>query len=437
MKKVSKRIRQVPAALAAAVAVTAVPAMAQPQGATVRAGNVNIQQSGAITNINQLSDRAIVDWQRFGIKANEVVNFLQPGAMSVILNRVTGQDPSVILGQLNANGQVWLLNPNGIVFGAGSQVNVGGLLASTLKISNEDFMAGKYNFRQDPSAALSAIVNQGTITISDGGYAILSAPMVSQEGLIVANLGKVVLAAGEKMTVNFDGRNLVNFKVDPQTGTPGTVLLQRDMVNNLLSQIITNNNVVEAGSAIKNPDGSISLVRGSGVLSHTGTTKADGAEGVKAGQIDLHSTQATYVGGGSVVSTVGKGKNSDGGRQVIWSDGRTVTEAGSLMTARQGDASGKGGFIENSGKQSVILRGQVDPGEGGTFLLDPRYLTILSGSGGTLPGPNVTFAQGGQTESISEATSRRCRRVSPSFWKPPIRLPSTTWLTICCSLPLG
>ena len=184
-------------------------AQANPSGGTVRAGDVNIRNVGPNTlHIEQMTQKAIIDWQKFGIGHGESVRFLQPNQLSAILNRVTGQDPTHILGNMSANGNVFIINPNGILFGPSAVVNVGGLVASTLNISNDDFLNGNFRFTQDQNKALASVVNQGSITITDGGYAVLMAPLVSNEGLIVANLGKVNLMSGESATLNFDGRNL-------------------------------------------------------------------------------------------------------------------------------------------------------------------------------------------------------------------------------------
>ncbi len=138
-----------------------VPAWAAPAGGRVVAGDASIAQSGTATTIRQSTDRVAIDWQSFGIAANESVRFLQPSSSSIALNRILGQDPSVILGSLSANGQVFLLNPNGVLFGRGAQVDVGGLVASTLNLTNENFMAGRYAF--DRAGATGGVVNQGGI----------------------------------------------------------------------------------------------------------------------------------------------------------------------------------------------------------------------------------------------------------------------------------
>ena len=167
-----------------------------PAGGTVRAGDARISGEGtASTHIDQFSDRAIIDWRSFGIGAGDHVVFLQPSAQAATLNRVTGDQVSVILGRLDANGHVLLINPNGVVFGGGSQVNVGGLIASTSNLSNENFMAGRLVFDQ-PGRAGAGILNAGTLTAREGGLVALVAPHVRNDGVIVARLGKVVLGLG-------------------------------------------------------------------------------------------------------------------------------------------------------------------------------------------------------------------------------------------------
>ncbi|MDN5943044.1 MAG: filamentous hemagglutinin N-terminal domain-containing protein, partial [Nitrospira sp.] len=156
---------------------------ALPTDGQVVAGQATIHQDSQTTlSITQASDKAILNWNSFSIAGNEAVHFLQPSVSSIALNRVIGIDPSVILGQLQANGQIFLINPNGILFGAGAQINVGGLFATTLQTRDEDFMAGRYLFAQDPLKELKTVVNRGNIHVSDNGYVVLMAPGVSNEG---------------------------------------------------------------------------------------------------------------------------------------------------------------------------------------------------------------------------------------------------------------
>ncbi|HEY7533738.1 MAG TPA: filamentous hemagglutinin N-terminal domain-containing protein, partial [Nitrospiraceae bacterium] len=175
---------------------------ALPSDGHVVAGQATIQHSTPTTlNIHQATDKAIINWNSFSIAANEAVRFYQPSIYSIALNRVIGLDPSVILGQLHANGRIFLINPNGILFGAGAQVNVGGLLATTLQIKDSDFMAGRYLFAQDPLKGLRSVVNKGEIRVSDQGFVYLIAPGVANDGVILANLGSVLLGSAQKATI--------------------------------------------------------------------------------------------------------------------------------------------------------------------------------------------------------------------------------------------
>src|SRR5665647_875001 len=183
---------------------------AAPTGGVVSAGSASIASGPGKTTINQASQNVAINWQSFNIGLSEAVQFVQPNSSSVALNRVLGSDPSNILGSLTANGKVFLMNPNGILFGKGAQVNVGGLVASTLNITDSDFMAGKYNFSGTSNAA---ILNQGSIN-ADGGYVALLGAKVSNEGVISARLGTVALAAGNAVTLDVAGDGLLNVTVN-------------------------------------------------------------------------------------------------------------------------------------------------------------------------------------------------------------------------------
>ncbi len=168
------------------------PVNALPTGGQVAAGAASITQSANRMDINQSTQKAILNWQSFNIGADAQVNFAQPSASAVALNRVLSSDPSAIYGKLNSNGQVFLLNPNGVLFGAGARVDVGGLVASTMKIDDADFMAGNYKF----SGGSGAVINQGSLTAAQGGYIALLSPEVRNEGVISASLGTVLLEIG-------------------------------------------------------------------------------------------------------------------------------------------------------------------------------------------------------------------------------------------------
>ncbi|HVM77916.1 MAG TPA: filamentous hemagglutinin N-terminal domain-containing protein, partial [Stellaceae bacterium] len=147
------------AALTAAERASAGP-LGTPQ---VQAGQVTVTSPAANkTVINQATSKAILNWNAFSIPSGSSVQFVQPSAGSIVLNRVTGGTVTNIAGQLTANGQVWIVNPNGVFFGPGAQVNVAGLIATTADIRNQDFLSGNYKFGIGSSNPNASIVNQGT-----------------------------------------------------------------------------------------------------------------------------------------------------------------------------------------------------------------------------------------------------------------------------------
>src|SRR2546421_12399978 len=195
---------------AALLALGAAPAAGDPAGGTVVGGTATIQgQGGPAVIVNQSSNSAIVNWNTFNIGVNESVRFNQPSTSSVILNRVTGGlGPSGIEGTLTANGRVFLINRDGMLFGPNSVINTAGFLATTHDINNADFMAGRYNFGISGRPEAS-IVNQGHITATSGGFAALVAPGVRNTGTITATLGTVALASGNAFTLDLYGDKLI------------------------------------------------------------------------------------------------------------------------------------------------------------------------------------------------------------------------------------
>ncbi|MFA5914975.1 MAG: filamentous hemagglutinin N-terminal domain-containing protein [Burkholderiales bacterium] len=319
---------------------------AAPTGGAVSAGSASIASSTGTTTINQASQNVAINWQSFSIGQKEAVRFVQPNSSSVALNRVLGSDASNILGSLSANGKVFLVNPNGILFGQGAQVNVGGLVASTLSISDSDFMAGKYNFT---GAGKGAILNQGTIK-ADGGYVALLGANVSNEGVISARLGTVALAAGNAMTLDVAGDGLLNVAVNQgavnalvQNGgliraDGGQVLLTAQAAGNLLQSAVNNTGLIQAQT----------------IENHNGTIKLMGD--MQSGSVNV---------GGTLDASAPNG--------------------------------GNGGFIETSAARvnvtdNAIVSAQSAQGQSGTWLLDPNDITIQTAGAETnvTASPNFT-----------------------------------------------
>ncbi|MFA7429910.1 MAG: filamentous hemagglutinin N-terminal domain-containing protein, partial [Rhodospirillaceae bacterium] len=431
-------------------------AYANPTGGSVVAGQASIQAVTPNTlDILQSSDRAIINWQSFSIGAGETVNFRQPSAASVTLNRVVGNDPSAIFGSLTANGTVMLVNPNGVIFGAGSRVDVGGLVATTVDISDANFMGGQYIFDKPSGIAGAAVINEGDITIGDSGLAALVAPHVRNSGVIQARLGRVALAGAERFTLDFHGDGLLSFDAGSAVqsaprdadGNPvgalvvnsgaisadgGTVALTARAVKGVIDTVINTDGVIKATS-VGSKDGKIVLSGGSsGSVAISGVVDASGLGAGETGGAIVATGETVSVGGGAVVTadgSTGGGSiaigSATGTRDGSWSERASVaagavlsadaTETGTggtitvlstertahegTITARGGAAAGDGGFVEVSSDQDIILSGSIDlsaaNGKTGLFLLDPESLRIVAAGGGS----QNTAASGGTLAS--------------------------------------
>ncbi|MFH1044770.1 MAG: filamentous hemagglutinin N-terminal domain-containing protein, partial [Pseudomonadota bacterium] len=413
-------------------------AFALPTGEQVAAGTASVSRPNAQTlQVNQASQKAILNWNSFSIGASEAVNFLQPGASAVALNRVLGNNPSEIFGHLTANGQIFLVNPSGVLFGRGASVDVGGIAATTLGISNSDFLAGNYVFTNGGSAG--SVVNQGTISVPSG-YAALIGPSVTNEGLIAARLGSVALAAGDRVAVDMIGDGLISVRVDQAAlnaaainkGTiqadGGNVILTARSANALLDTVINNEGTIRAQSLVEK-NGSIFLDGGNaGVVSvsgaldasgtqagarggvvnlsgeyvaNAGTIRADGSSGAAAGQITIDSTNATLLTSNSVTAANGTGENSNGGNILIASAGKTIVRPDATLEAK-GGTTGDGGYIKiGTGNDTVFFETtKVDAsapgGKAGVLHIDPLDLTITDaaalGGDQDLILPAISFA---------------------------------------------
>ena len=256
---------------------------AAPSGGTVSNGSATINQNGSITTINQSTNKASINWQDFSIGKTETVNFVQPSAQSVTLNRVVGTTQSLIEGAMNANGQVFLLNPNGVLFANGSQINVGGLVASTLNITDANFQAGNYTFEGNSQ---NSIINMGTIT-ANNGYVAMMGKHVANEGTIVATMGNVQLASGEKISLNLNGNSLVKLTIDQGTmdalvenkglikADGGQVYLTTQALNTILDGMVNNTGIIEA-KTLGDVTGKVILFAHGGTANIGGTIDASG-----------------------------------------------------------------------------------------------------------------------------------------------------------------
>ena len=294
----TRRLKVGAAAVAGALASMGIPnlAFAQlPTGGQVVGGQANIVQNGNALNITQGTDRAAIDWQSFNVGQGNTVNFNQPSASSIALNRVLGSDVSVIQGAINANGQVFLVNQNGILFTPTAQVNVGGIVASTQSISTADFMAGKYTFSGNSTGTVE---NQGNITTATGGTVALIAAKIINTGTITAPQGIVGLAAGNTVTLDLGGpvkiqvsEGALNTLIEQGGGIVadgGQIYLTAKAAGNLAASAINHTGITRARTLAENKKGKIILLADMAVGNTTvaGTLDASAPNGGDGGFIE-------------------------------------------------------------------------------------------------------------------------------------------------------
>jgi filamentous hemagglutinin family protein len=361
-----------------------------------------------------------------------LTQFIQQSSSSSVLNRITGQDPTAILGALQSNGKVFLINPNGIVFGAGARVDVNGLVASTLNLSNADFQAG--NLRFNEAGAAGDVSNQGAITTPSGGQVYLIGSSVTNGGVITSPGGDVVLAAGQ--SVDLADSNVPDVRVvisapGSQALNVGQLVAESGRVG-IYGALVNQMGVVSANSAVAGANGKI-IFKSSGdtLLGAGSVTTATGAG--SGGSIEVTGNRVALTddaivdvsgqtGGGTVlIGGDERGGNpalqnaalmyvgpttqikadalqsGDGGEVIVWSDQQTRMYGN--VSARGAGHSGNGGFVEISSKGFLDFRGVADlrasSGASGTLLLDPSDITIHEGASN-----NVTVSGSGPFDIV-------------------------------------
>ena len=356
-------------------------------------GQATFNQQGNIFSITN-TPNTIINWQSFSIHAGEITRFIQQNGNSAVLNRITGQDPSKILGALESNGKVFLINPNGIVFGQGAKVDVSGLVASSLGMSNEDFLAGRRQFTAGGVAG--GVSNAGTIQAGKGGQVLLIAPNVENTGIITAPNGEVILAAGRSVQLADPGnpqlRVLVSAPND-QALNLGQIIAQGGSIG-MAGALVSQRGVLNANSAVVGEHGKIVLKASGKTLLEAGSiTSATGAAG-KGGDIEVLGEQVGLLGnatidasgatGGGTVLLGGdyQGKNAavqnarqvlvgkdasvhadaidsgNGGKVIAW--GNASAQVHGSLSARGGALGGDGGFVETSGYHLAVDGIRVD-----------------------------------------------------------------------------
>jgi filamentous hemagglutinin family protein len=412
---------------------------ANPAGGVVASGSATIlPPGGGMLTINQQSSKAIINWNSFSIASGEKTQFIQPGQNAAILNRVTGGNPTQIYGTLQGNGQIYLINPSGILVGPGGVVNTHSFIGSTLDVSDSSFLSGAGMVFSGDSAA--GVRNEGTIN-AIGGDVFLFAHTVDNIGTINAPGGTAGLAAGSEILLQPAGDERIavlagNVNV-PQSATGVNNLGAVNAASaelkaaggNIYALAINNGGIVRATSVV-NQGGRILLradggnVQSSGTLDASSTTGNGGTVQVLGNSVTLASgslVDASGATGGGTINIGGGFRGSgtsapnatqttveqgaviradsttsgDGGNVSVWSDDGTVFNG--TIYARALGLTGNGGYAEASGKLDLTLNGfahlESANGKFGTFLADPGSVDIISEPFGFFTGPN-TFSDG-------------------------------------------
>jgi filamentous hemagglutinin family protein len=404
---------------------------ALPQGGVSTAGRVSLRADGAQgLEIVQTSAQAALDWRSFSIAAGERVRVVQPDVASVLFNRVTGADPSLILGQLQANGRVFLSNPRGVIFGAGSRVDVGSLVATTLNVDTTRLADGRWQL-SGGTAATGELRAEGEIHAPNGTVALVG-PRISLGGHVLA--GRLGMAAVGAVQVDVDGDGLIFFNARSEdlatrldllgsaSALAGSAELRAAARAGFADTVLNLEGTVRArGLALR--DGQVVIDGGSAGLTRVaGTVQArsagaapddpaqdhGGAITVLGEQVQITGTarlDADGAAGGGVVRVGGDYQGSraelfphargvdvqagarlsadavqagDGGRVIVWSDERT--RFAGTASVRGGPGGGDGGLVEVSSRRDLVFAGETDRraprGRAGLLLLDPATLTV-------------------------------------------------------------
>jgi trimeric autotransporter adhesin len=416
--------------MSALTALSPALAYAGPTGGQVVGGSATIGGTSTATLISQTTGRAIINWQDFSIGSGQLVRFVQPDATSATLNRVVGTASSSLLGTLEANGRVFLINPNGVLIGAGARIDTAGFLASTLDVSDSAFLqGGDLVFSGDSTAAIK---NLGAINAL-GGDVFLIARKVENAGTITAANGTAGIAAGSEVLLTTGGRERVFIRAG---SAPGEIVNQgridaataelKAAGGNAYALAINNTGIIRAtGTAERN--GEVWLVGAGGDVVSSGTLAATNAGGTAGGEVRVLGETVTLA-AGSLVDVSGSktggtaliGGDYQGANPEVLNADSTTIEAGATVRADGADQGGRiivwadehthfagdlsasgesGGFVETSGRTLDIL-GSVRAGVGGRWLIDPVNVTIDSTQAGIISG---TLSAGTDVEITTHA----------------------------------
>ena len=418
---------------------------AGPTGGNIVGGVGHIHNSSLETIIHQSSSSMAINWDTFNINANERVQYLQPDSSSISLNLILDTNGSQILGSIDANGKIILVNPNGIFFGASSQINVGSLVASGLSISPSDFMNGSYIFNE-VLGTKGTVINKGLLNAATGGGITLLGKRVVNEGVISAKLGRVNMAVGRQAFLTFDAAGTIGVKItkemlqdelgiDPAllnsgeiNAEGGQVLLTASVSRDVFSQAVNSGVLSQATSVVVNADGSMSLKKGADVvnsgsinvssasiktgagdvvvigenITQTGNIKANSETG-NAGNIELHANNKVELKNTALVSARAETSGTGGNIKVLGDkvgllDSSVVDVSGANGGGEAligGDRQGKNKNIRNAeflymGENANVYADAIENGNGGKIITyadnTARVYGNLFARGGTLNG---------------------------------------------------
>jgi len=408
--------------VAACFSLSSTQSLANPTGGTVTSGSASFASSGNTLTITNAAN-TIINWQNFSIGVNEITRFLQSSGSSAVLNRVVGANgvipQSVIDGILSSNGRVFLLNSSGIVIGATARIDVAGFVASSLNLSDQDFLNGRMRFTETPGAG--AVSNAGIIDTTSGGpggRVFLVGPDVQNSGIIRSPQGEIVLAAGKSVELVYENSPFVTVRLTAdgeQALNVGQLIADSGRIG-MFGALVRQGGVAEANSAVVGANGEIRLVATqdltldagsrttangpsggsvtlqaqggtnliSGTVEATGSSGQGGtiqALGVRVGVIGHGVIDASGDAGGGTVLVGGDahganpnvqnadrtligpdgviradaGTTGDGGRVIVWADGDTRFYGS--ISVRGGAQGGNGGFVETSGSLGLDIQG--------------------------------------------------------------------------------
>src|SRR5882757_5015362 len=325
--------------VAACFGVSSAQSLANPTGGTVSSGSASFATSGSTLTITN-SANAIINWQSFSIGVNEITRFVQSSASSAVLNRVVGSNgvipQSVIDGVLSSNGRVFLINQSGILFGANARIDVAGLVASSLNLSDQDFLNGRMRFTETPGAG--SVSNAGIIDTTSGGAGgrvFLIGPDVQSSGIIRSPKGEIVLGAGRGVEFVSDNSPFVTVRIvaDPEQALNVGKLISDSGRIGMFGALVRQGGMVEANSAVAGASGEIRLVATKDLTLDAGSLTT--ANGLSGGTVTLQAEGGTNLISGTVEA---KGSSGQGG--TIQALGVRVGVIGHGVIDASGDAGG-------------------------------------------------------------------------------------------------